>query len=90
MKYLKRPVIVDAWQANDIELDTTLYDWVFNAFVDRIIGETDKNGFDYYVNTIEGKMYFNNGDYLIKGVQGEIYSCKPDIFEETYVIVEEN
>ena len=29
------------------------------------------------------------GDWIIKGVKGEFYACKPDIFEQTYEIVEE-
>ena len=28
------------------------------------------------------------GDYIIKGVQGEFYACKPDIFAQTYELVE--
>ena len=28
------------------------------------------------------------GDYIIKGVQGEFYPCKPDIFNQTYELVE--
>ena len=88
MKYQKKPVTIEAWKVFDFGLDDKIPGWVFQAFVDRTVGETSKQGFDYYVNTLEGKMYFNNGDYLIKGVRGEIYSCKPDIFEETYVKVE--
>ena len=89
MKYQKKPVVVEAWRANDSELDDNLPEWVFQALVDRNVGETGKQEFDYYVNTLEGKMYFNNGDYLIQGVHGEIYSCKPDIFEETYFKVDD-
>lgn len=89
MKYQKKPVTIEAWKVFDFGLDDKIPGWVFQAFVDRTVGETGKQGFDYYVNTLEGKMYFNNGDYLIKGVRGEIYSCKPDIFEETYIKVED-
>lgn len=87
MKYQKKPVTVEAWKSYDFSLDDKLPVWVTNAFISREVGETGKEGFDYYVNTLEGKMYLNNGDYLIKGVHGEIYSCKPDIFEETYIKV---
>ena len=89
MKYQKKPVTIEAWKVFDFGLDDKIPGLVFQAFVDRTVGETGKQGFDYYVNTLEGKMYFNNGDYLIKGVRGELYSCKPDIFEETYVKVED-
>lgn len=89
MKYQKKPVVIDAWKVFDFGLDDKLPEWTFQAFIDRNIGETGEDGFDYYVNTLEGKMYFNNGDYLIKGVHGEIYSCKSDIFEETYIKVDD-
>lgn len=28
-------------------------------------------------------------DYLIKGIEGELYPCKKEIFEKTYIRVEE-
>lgn len=38
--------------------------------------------------TLEGVMQASEGDYIIKGVQGEFYACKPDIFEQTYEVAE--
>jgi len=40
------------------------------------------------IQTLEGVMLANYGDWIIKGVQGEFYPCKPDIFENTYELVE--
>lgn len=40
------------------------------------------------IHTLEGDMKAEVNDYIIKGVKGEFYPCKPDIFEETYNIVE--
>ena len=40
------------------------------------------------IQTLEDIMHANKGDYIITGVHGEIYPCKPDIFEETYELVE--
>ena len=34
-------------------------------------------------------MTATEGDYIIKGINGEYYPCKPDIFEKTYELVEE-
>ena len=34
-------------------------------------------------------MRANLGDWIIKGVADEFYPCKPDIFEQTYWLVEE-
>lgn len=40
------------------------------------------------IPTLEGDMVARQGDYVIRGVKGELYPCKPDIFEETYELVE--
>ena len=64
--------------------------WFNKDFKNREFG----CGFEHYddtncdIQTLEGVMHANYGDYIIKGVKGEIYPCKPDIFEETYEILE--
>ena len=40
------------------------------------------------IETLEGTMTAIEGTWIIKGVKGEIYPCKPDIFEQTYELVE--
>lgn len=35
-------------------------------------------------------MTANIGDFIIKGVSDEFYPCKPDIFEKTYELVEQD
>ena len=40
------------------------------------------------IQTLEGLMTASAGDFIIKGVKGEFYPCKPDIFEQTYEVVE--
>lgn len=42
-----------------------------------------------FIKTLEGVHHVSVGDYVIKGVRGELYPCKPDIFEETYEVIEE-
>ena len=41
------------------------------------------------INTLEGIMIASKNDYIIKGIQGEFYPCKPNIFEQTYELVEQ-
>ena len=41
------------------------------------------------IKTLEGVVHANPGDYIIRGVMGELYPCKPDIFNKTYDIIEE-
>lgn len=40
------------------------------------------------IHTLEGDHLAKEGDYIIKGVRGEFYPCKPDIFEQTYEIID--
>lgn len=35
------------------------------------------------------KHIATEGDWIIKGIKGEFYPCKPDIFEMTYELIEE-
>jgi len=80
-KYRKKPVVIDAVQ------------WVrgnedkVKAFMNMEL-VTEYQGEILVIETLEGTMRANQGDYIIKGVQGEIYPCKPDIFEQTYELVE--
>ena len=42
----------------------------------------------FEVDTLEGMHTGSPGDFLIEGVHGELYPCKPDIFAETYELVD--
>lgn len=91
MKYIKKPVVIEAFKIG--------IDYIPDWFMDRVSNNTiilhgKSSGFEHYddtncdIQTLEGVMHANYGDYIIKGVKGEIYPCKPDIFEETYEILE--
>lgn len=49
--------------------------------------QTDKKTI---IHTLEGDMMAYPGDYIITGVNGEQYPCKPEIFEKTYELVNED
>ena len=80
MKYRKKPVEVEAVQWTDENFDE----------LKKFCGESlDHFGFGLLtISTLEGEMIVSNSDYIIKGVHGEFYPCKPDIFVETYEVVE--
>jgi len=44
--------------------------------------------FHGWIDTLEGGHIVCPGDWVITGVEGEYYPCKPDIFEQTYELVE--
>lgn len=90
MKARKRPVIVDAWQW----FGTTLAD--VKAFAEKHGINPDsvsigmgKHACGMIIHTLEGRMLASKGDWIIRGVQGEYYPCKPDIFEQTYELIDD-
>lgn len=40
------------------------------------------------IKTLEGNFIALPDDFIIRGVKGEYYPCKPDIFEQTYEVIE--
>lgn len=98
MKYRKKPVEVEAVQWTGENFDeiekfcpdayrTNYYDNFINCF-DPITGNFLPKKSNLMISTLEGPHYATIGDYIIKGVHGEFYPCKPDIFHETYEVVE--
>lgn len=79
MKYRKKPVVIEARQytRNGLEAERVA-EWCR--------GSQTSDGCQ--IETMEGTMLASYGDWIIKGVQGEFYPCKPDIFEETYEVVD--
>ena len=83
-KYRKKPVVIDAWQLTKENVEVGIPDWID---LDTVHFFDDDVLFAEIV-TLEGVMQASEGDYIIKGVQGEFYACKPDIFEQTYEVAE--
>jgi hypothetical protein len=83
-KFRKKPVVVDAVQwngANHLITETFMKgSGSFMSYERKQLGEI-------IIPTPEGNKPASAGDWIIKGVNGEFYSCKPDIFEKDYVLV---
>ena len=85
--YRKRPVVIEAVQLTPDNTDALV----------KLFGGADQghytipgmNGGFLTVHTLEGPMEAQPGDWIIKGVKDEFYPCKPDIFAQTYELVEE-
>lgn len=98
MKFVKKPVVIEAMQLTKEN---------FNAMCEFAgtgnlsegkpeLCRVDKDGkilpsgimcsgdLGLQIPTLEGVMLASPGDWIIKGIKGEIYPCKPDIFEATY------
>lgn len=77
MKYIKKPVTVEAVQFNGENFDE-----IAQAF--NIAPFKKDFGDQLLIDTLEGQMKAKPGDWIIKGIKGEFYPCKPDIFAESY------
>ena len=77
-QYRKKPVVIDAVQ--------------FNALGDHpAVHADDRSPTGFAIYTLENtviKHEVTPGDWIITGVKGEVYACKPDIFEQTYELVD--
>ena len=80
-EYRKKPIIVDAVQFSGFNFDE-IESFVGGAYGKNALGE-------HVIATLEGAMKISFNDWIIKGIKGEFYPCKPDIFEETYELVED-
>ncbi len=78
MKYRKKPVVIEATQAN------TIADAINAGAVGYGRGHHPENGGIAFIETLEGRMTVQLGDWIITGVKGEKYPCNPDIFAATY------
>lgn len=82
MKYRKKPVVIEAMQYTGNNYNKVC------DFVGKKLDKYDSKLPSLIIETLEGNHMASIGDYIIKGVQGEFYPCKPDIFEQTYEVVE--
>lgn len=95
MKARKKPVVIEAiqWTGDNLQdVREFVGDYLFE-FKTQTINlkkqEVKERTAGIKIKTLEGDHHANIGDYIIKGVQGEFYPCKPDIFKETYEVVED-
>jgi hypothetical protein len=76
MRYIKKPVVIEAIQWNGSN----------NEEIQEFVGEHCEflhNEF-LFIFTLEGNMRASISDFIIKGINDEFYPCKPDIFKLTY------
>ena len=82
-KFRKKPVVIEAvqWTGNNRE--------EMEKFIPNTILAKKNVEEELAIGTLEGVMTASKNDWLIKGVHGEYYPCKPDIFEKTYELVDD-
>jgi len=91
-KFRKKPVVIEAIQFNNLNHDE------INSFVGKKLKTEIESTAAYEagvappvssmtIETIDGNMKAMPGDWIIKGIKGEFYPCKPDIFQNSYELV---
>ena len=89
IKYRKKPVVVEALQLNERGLvgEDSVSN---NTVITHDFGKYNASPAWCEINTLEGTMVARTGDYIIRGLRGELYPCKPDIFEKTYEVLDDD
>ena len=86
MKYIKRPIMVEAVKFNG----SSSHRNQINAWIK---GEADappeggihtRDVVSFEMVTDSGALEVRAGTWIIKGVKGEFYPCSDDVFERTY------
>lgn len=81
MRYRKKPVVIEATQWHGFKKGPHDLGIVpLSQYKNIEMGHMD---------TLEGGHEVTPGDWIITGIKGEKYPCKPDIFEQTYELVNE-
>lgn len=94
MRYIKKPVIVEAFKYDGDLMNNDGYyyvpEYAVHAYINGILyfDEFEGKSGELFIKTLEGNHHASVGDYIIQGVNGELYPCKPDIFEKTYEGIE--
>ena len=88
MKFRKKPVVIEAFKFGVDPIP----DWFMDKVTTNDIILHSDNPYRSLshceIATLEGIMLCSHGDFIIRGIKGEIYPCKPEIFEETYEVLE--
>jgi hypothetical protein len=94
MKFRKKPVVIEAFQmTKERRWDNSEWpNWLHEAWNTEGEGSLYcvDGGETLFIGTLEGVYTVTWDDWIIQGVKGELYACKPDIFEMTYEVDEDD
>jgi len=86
-KYRKNLVVIEAVQLTKDNWKD-IFDFINSPDSNMCKYNLTPNG-ELKIKTEKNDIVVHKGDWIIKDVMGEFYSCKPDIFEKTYELVED-
>lgn len=83
MKYVKKPVVVEAFKYGVDEEPN----WFVSAY--RPYYPFSTEGIKFDENSIYPSAFAHKGDYIIQDSNGKIYPCKKNIFDASYELYNE-
>ena len=88
-QFRKKPVVIEAMQFNGLTSYLEIVEWMKSSGdTNALANEVRYSEPLMLLQTLVGTMAANPGDWIIRGVKNEFYPCKPDIFDATYELVE--
>ena len=63
--------------------------WFLKEIGNKVICKQNGMKQEWYIVTFGGPVIISKGDYVVRDVQGEMYPVKPDVFDLTYEILED-
>jgi hypothetical protein len=87
--YRKKPVVIQAMQATGLaDSNRAIIEWTKGSKTPASMDINADGKRQLSIATLEGAHWVDPGDFVIKGIAGEFYPCKPEIFYQTYDVVE--
>lgn len=85
MRFVKKPIVVEAFRWAGGEDMTDLPEWFRDGMAGGVVAFCTMFGVrNISFEVSGGTVYAAPGDWVIRGVEGEIYPCQPSVFEATY------
>lgn len=84
MKFVSKPVWIDAWQVGS---DMKRPHWI-DVELEQGNLQLSSDGKRWFIHdnehTTEGPLEASNGDWIIRGTEGELYPCSDVVFQKKY------
>ena len=87
MIYKRRPEVIEAMKYAK-GADAYIPQWAVEAYKNGTRFYSGEANDELFVKTSEGIYPVSVEDYIIRNATGELYLCEPDIFEQTYEVIE--
>lgn len=87
--FRKKPVTIAAiqWTGNNTEEVKAFFGEDAKKCYGLFLKDEPEKG-NLIIETLEGNFIASPNDFIIRSAKGEYYPCKPDIFEQTYEVIE--